>query len=87
MASKLSPTQPQVSEFEMSDRKTTQFAVDEQPADMAIEKGISDDDDDHGFEGTKSTADDKLDMQRLGKKQQLIVGRKYTYWTLQRQEF
>lgn len=73
MASKATSSEPQVSEFEMTDRKTTQFAVDEQPADMAVEKGVAEDDNDLGFEGTKSTADDKLDMQRLGKKQQLIV--------------
>lgn len=53
-------------------------ATEHKIADMTInEKTTVDDevDDDPAFEGTKSAPDDRIAMQRMGKKQQLIVSR------------
>lgn len=51
----------------MADQKAPRYEVGE--------KTISEDDVDHdpAFEGTKSAPEDRLNMQRMGKKQQLIV--------------
>lgn len=55
--------------YEMTGQKTTNTLVDEK---LTMEDEV---DDDPAFEGTKSAPDDKLAMQRMGKKQQLIVRR------------
>lgn len=56
--------------IEMTDRKVHTVV-----ADMAIDEKVDDADPD--FAGTKSTVEDKLQMERLGKKQQLIVSLQY----------
>ena len=58
---------PATDDFEMADQKAPRYEVGE--------KTISEDDVDHdpAFEGTKSAPEDRLNMQRMGKKQQLIV--------------
>ena len=64
-----SSSSPRANDFEMTDRKVT--IVHEKDRGLTAEEEVVDHDPD--FAGTKSTADDRLDMQRLGKKQQLIV--------------
>ena len=66
-----SSSSPRANDFEMVDRKGT--IVSEKSRELTGEEEVVDHDPD--FAGTKSTADDRLDMQRLGKKQQLIVRR------------
>ena len=61
--------------FEMNDRKATHVSVGELAAKREFGEG---EEHDGEFEGTKSSPDDKMQMQRLGKKQQLIVS-----WSLQ----
>ena len=74
-----SSSEPRNYDFEMADRKDARFQVGEKPAESRIGGAIEDND--AAFEGTKSSADDQLDMQRLGKKQQLIVRCDlYPYW-------
>lgn len=54
--------------MEMSDRKTGRAAVAEHT--VPFDGG---DEDDPDFYGTKSTDEDKIHMNRLGKQQQLVV--------------
>ena len=55
--------------FEMADNKVAQFEAGEKaPSEEEL-------DNDPEFEGTKSAPEDRLAMQRMGKKQQLIVRR------------
>ena len=70
MSSHSSNSSPKANNFEMTDRKVN--IVKEKTRDLAGDEDIVDHDPE--FVGTKSTADDRLAMQRLGKKQQLIVG-------------
>ena len=66
-----SSSAPRGDQIEMTDRKAPHFDVGEKATEVGGEReGV---DNDPAFEGTKSTADDRLDMERLGKKQQLIV--------------
>jgi hypothetical protein len=53
--------------FEMADNKVAQFEAGEKPP---SEGELANDPE---FEGTKSAPEDRLAMQRMGKKQQLIV--------------
>lgn len=72
VSSNSSSSNAQNNEFEMEERKTARFDVGEKTNELPSDEAVVDQDPD--FQGTKSTADDRLAMQRLGKKQQLIVG-------------
>ena len=56
----------------MADRKVAHFDVSEKNKELAADEEVVDHD--PNFTGTKSTADDRYNMERMGKKQQLIVG-------------
>ena len=71
VSSHSSSPNPHNNEFEMVDGKTARFEIGEKANELPSGEAIVDRDPD--FQGTKSTADDRLAMQRLGKKQQLIV--------------
>lgn len=62
---------PHEHEFEMAEHKAAHFEVVGKTKELPADEEAVDQDPD--FEGTKSTAQDRLAMQRLGKKQQLVV--------------
>lgn len=70
---KASSSEPHMHDVEMVDRKTARFSIGEMPSEPVVEVEETSDIDDPDFQGTKSTNEDKTNMERMGKKQQLIV--------------